>query len=140
MKLSAFITFLCVFQSFKTSYRSVLPLAFANSKSTMTSADFLDFSYVSLHRLLLLNSFPQCISKTSPGKSIIFLSIYLPHLHYLFSSSYRASVCLATLPIGTALYVISVRQTRDLPPTSFKFHLTMDTLVLSYTLTTTRAC
>jgi hypothetical protein len=106
----------------------------------MTSADFLDFSYVSLHRLLLQNSFSQCISKTSPGKSAIFLPIYLPHLHCLFSSSYWALVCLATLPIGTALYVISVRQTRDLPPTSFRFHLTVDTLVLSYTLTTTRSC
>ena len=37
-------------------------------------------------------------------------------------------------------YVISVRQTRDLPPSSFRFHLTMDTLDLSYTLPTTRAC
>lgn len=125
MKLSAFITFLCVLQSFKTSYRSVFPLAIAISESTMTSADFLDFSYVSLHRLLFQNSFRQCISKTSPGKSVIFLSIYLPHLHYLFSSSYRALVCVATLPIGTALYVISVRQTRDLPPTSFRFHVSV---------------
>lgn len=85
MKLSAFITFLYVLQSFKTSYRSVLLLAFAISESTMTFADFLDFSYVSLHRLLFQNSFPQCISKTSPGKNVIFHSIYLPHLHYLFS-------------------------------------------------------
>ncbi len=140
MKLSAFITLLCVFQSFKTSYRSVLHPAIAINEITMTSADFLDFSYVSLHRLLFQNSFPQFTSKTSPGKSIIFLSIYLPHLHYLFSSSYRASICYAILPIGPALYVISVRQTRDLPPTSFRFHLTVDTLVLSYTLTTTRSC
>ncbi|HCX65850.1 MAG TPA: hypothetical protein DHN33_11660 [Eubacteriaceae bacterium] len=36
--------------------------------------------------------------------------------------------------------VISVRQTRDLPPASFRFHVTMDTLALSYTLPTTRAC
>lgn len=140
MKLSAFITFLCVLQSFKTSYRSVLPPAFAISESTMTSADFLDFNYVSLHRLLFQSSFPQCISKTSPGKNVIFLSIYLPHLHRLFSSSYRASICIAILPIDAAFYVISVRQTRDLPPTSFRFHLTVDTLVLSYTLTTTRSC
>jgi len=36
--------------------------------------------------------------------------------------------------------VVSVRQTRDLPPASFRFHLTVDTLALSYTLPTTRAC
>ncbi len=28
-----------------------------------------------------------------------------------------------------ALYAVSVRQTEVLPPTSFRFHLTMDTLV-----------
>jgi len=52
--------------------------------ATMTSADFLDFSYTSLYRLLFQNSFPQCISKTSPGKNVIFHSIYLLHLHHLF--------------------------------------------------------
>ena len=34
--------------------------------------------------------------------------------------------------------MISVRQTRDLPPPSFRFHLTMDTLGLSCILPTTR--
>ena len=58
--------------------------------------------------------------------------------------SYWASVCLATLPSYIALYVISVRQTRDLPmvslfphPASFRFHLTMDTLAFGYILPTT---
>jgi hypothetical protein len=32
--------------------------------------------------------------------------------------------------------VISVRQTRSLPPASFRFHLTMDTLALGYVLGT----
>jgi len=36
--------------------------------------------------------------------------------------------------------VISVRQTRALPPAFFRFHLTMDTLALGYTLPTTRVC
>ena len=43
-----------------------------------------------------------------------------------------------------ALYVISVRQTRDLPvvslfphPAFFRFHLTMDTLAFGYILPTT---
>ena len=35
--------------------------------------------------------------------------------------------------------MISVRQTRDLPPPTFRFHLTMDTLGLGCTLPTTRA-
>nr|THJ76577.1 hypothetical protein EPD62_15875 [Acetivibrio thermocellus] len=47
---------------------------------------------------------------------------------------------MATLSTLHCLYVISVRQTGDLPPTSFRFHLTVDTLVLSYTLPTTRVC
>lgn len=36
--------------------------------------------------------------------------------------------------------MISVRQTRALPPAFFRFHLTVDTLALGYTLPTTRAC
>ncbi|MSS41976.1 hypothetical protein FYJ37_17135 [[Clostridium] scindens] len=34
-----------------------------------------------------------------------------------------------TYPYFRALYVISVRRTKSLPMTSFRFHLTMDTLV-----------
>ena len=58
--------------------------------------------------------------------------------------SYRASACKAVLPSCMAFYVISVRQTRDLPvvslfphPASFRFHLTMDTLAFGYILPTT---
>jgi len=36
-----------------------------------------------------------------------------------------------TYPQAYALYVVRVPQTRVLPPTSFRFHLAMDTLVLS---------
>jgi len=36
--------------------------------------------------------------------------------------------------------VIPVCQTRDLPPASFRFLVAKDTLALSYTLPTTRAC
>ena len=42
-------------------------------------------------------------------------------------------------PLKTALYAVSVRQTRGLPPTSFRFHLTVDTLVLGYVFPTTKA-
>ena len=58
--------------------------------------------------------------------------------------SYWALTCCAALPSCKTLYVISVRQTRDLPvvslfphPASFRFHLTMDTLAFGYILPTT---
>ena len=58
--------------------------------------------------------------------------------------SYWASACCAVLPSYETLYVISVRQTRDLPvvslfphPASFRSQLTMDTLDFGYILPTT---
>ena len=58
--------------------------------------------------------------------------------------SYWASACIAVLPSHETFYVISVRQTRDLPvvslfphPASFRFHLTMNTLAFGYILPTT---
>ena len=82
--------------------------------------------------------------QTSLGTTRFFLSIYLPHLSRMIPCSYRASACLAALPSYETLYVISVRQTRDLPvvslfphPASFRFHLTMDTLAFGYILPTT---
>ncbi len=88
---------------------------------------------------LYVMGFPSFIlepCKTSPGKSAIFLSIYLPHLHRKLSDSFGLQFAVQPYPVYSALYVISVRQTRDLPLTSFRFHLTMDTLVLSYVLGT----
>ena len=43
---------------------------------------------------------------------------------------------LCSLTLIHSLYVISVRQTRVLPPSSFRFHLTMDTLDFSCILPT----
>ena len=58
--------------------------------------------------------------------------------------SYWASACIAVLPSHETFYVISVRQTRDLPvvslfphPASFRFHLTMNTLAFGYILPST---
>ena len=42
----------------------------------------------------------------------------------------------SSLTLIHSLYVISVRQTRVLPPSSFRFHLTMDTLDFSCILPT----
>ena len=83
-------------------------------------------------------------AQTSPGTTRFFLSIHPLHLPYMIPCSYRASACKAVLPSCMAFYVISVRQTRDLPvvslfphPASFRFHLTMDTLAFGYILPTT---
>ncbi|WP_310502971.1 hypothetical protein [Paenibacillus qinlingensis] len=68
----------------------------------------------------------------SPGKNAIFLSIYLLHLlSYAFGSKGFDLFSSLTQPT-LALYEVRVPQTGDLPPASFRFHLTMDTLALSY--------
>ena len=108
----------------------------------MTSADFCVSSVILRLRLLLSERFTQ----TSPGTTRFFLSIHLPHLSCMIPCSYGASTCSAVLPSCITSYVISIRQTRDLPvdsffpfphPASFRFHLTMDTLVFGYILPTT---
>ena len=69
--------------------------------------------------------------QTSPGKDVIFLSIYLPHL-LPFAFGSKDFVLLSRLiQRMVASYEVRVPQTGDLPPTSFRFDLTVDTLVLS---------
>ena len=68
------------------------------------------------------------VRETSPGKNKIFLSMCLPHLLQAIPGSIGTSTCSAALSLLTALYVISVRQTGDLPTPSFRFRLTTDTL------------
>ena len=67
-------------------------------------------------------------AQVSPGTTRFFLSIHLPHLSPVIPCSYWASACYAVLPSRKTLYVISVRQTGDLPvvslfphPASFRF-------------------
>ena len=85
------------------------------------------------------------ICRTGDGFHSGLFTIYLPHLFRMIPCSYWALTCCAALPSCKTLYVISVRQTRDLPvvslfphPASFRFHLTMDTLAFGYILPTTR--
>ena len=105
----------------------------------MTSADPCAFSSSSQMQLPLSGH----IAQVSLGTTRFFLSIYLPHLSPVIPCSYWASACFAALPSRKTLYVISVRQTRDLPvvslfphPASFRFHLTVDTLAFGYILPT----
>ena len=70
-------------------------------------------------------------AQISPGKNAIFLSIYLPHLLSFAFGSKDFDLSCSLIQRTLALYVIRIPQTGDLPPTSFRFRLTVDTLVLS---------
>ena len=90
----------------------------------MTSADSCTFSASSQMRL----PFSKRIAQVSLGTTRFFLSIHLPHLSPVIPCSYWASAWSAVLPSRKTFYVISVRQTRDLPvvslfphPASFRF-------------------
>jgi hypothetical protein len=67
----------------------------------------------------------------SPGKNAIFLSIYPPHLLPFAFGSLDFALFGRLIRLTLALYEIRVPRVRDLPPTSFRFDLTVDTLVLS---------
>ena len=77
------------------------------------------------------------VHETSPGKSAIFPLHLSATFTPLIPSSYWALICYAALPIYTMPDVISVRQTRSLPPASFRFHLTDGHPCLGYVLGTT---
>ena len=98
----------------------------------MASADFSQF-VVTTHffRIHLLNAPvrpPRVLTHSFP--------LYLPYLPQTIPCSYRALALLGVLPSSVALYMVSFRQTRVLPPSFFRFHLTMDTLDLGYILPT----
>ncbi len=94
----------------------------------MTSADFCMFSLLSQADLQSYSAFIQI----SPGKSAIFLSISLLHLlSHAFGSKDFGLLC-NLIQHTLALYEVRVPQTGDLLPTSFRFDLAVDTLVLSY--------
>ena len=102
------------------------------SPSTMASADFSQF-VVTTHffRIRLLNAPvrpPRVLTHSFP--------LYLPYLPQTIPCSYRALASLGALPSPAALYMVSVRQARVLPPSFFRFRLTTDTLDLGYILPT----
>ena len=101
--------------------------------ATMASADFCTLSVASWSRLLLSERFVQ----TSPGTTRFFPSIYLPYLPPLAPCSYWTLTCIAALSQAIAYYTVSVRQARGLPPASFRFRLTTDTLAFGYILPAT---
>lgn len=72
----------------------------------------------------------SCFAQISPGKNAIFLSIYLLHLLSYAFGSMGFGLFSNLIQRTLALYEIRVPQTGDLPPASFRFHLTMGTLAL----------
>jgi hypothetical protein len=54
--------------------------------------------------------------------------MYLPHLHHGIRAVLDFTLFGKLVHPTNALYVVSVRQTEDLPPASFGFRLTTDTL------------
>jgi len=95
----------------------------------MTSADFLRLDHTSLHGFtdyqVSLFSVPR---KISPGKNDRFPLTYLPHLHHGIRAVLDFALPRRLVRPANAFYAVPVRQTEGLPPASFRFHLTMDTL------------
>ena len=98
----------------------------------MASADFSQF-VVTTHffRIRLLNAPvrpPRVLTHSFP--------LYLPYLPQAIPCSYWTLASFGTLSSSGALYMVSVRQARVLPPPFFRLHLTMDALGLGYILPT----
>ena len=62
--------------------------------------------------------------------------LYLPYLPQTIPCSYWTLTYAGVLSSAGALYMVSVRQARVLPPSFFRFCLTTDTLDLGYILPT----
>ena len=109
---------------------SALPEFF--SLGTMASADFSQF-VVTTHffRIRLPNA-----SVRSPRVLTHSFPLYLPYLPQTIPCSYWTLTCRGALSSSEALYMVSVRQARVLPPSFFRFCLTTDTLDLGYILPT----
>ena len=97
----------------------------------MTSADFWQFSHTSLHGLPLLSIRPRRACQTSPGKNDSFHPIYPPHLLCGVRAVLDFVLLCKLVHSTSALYAVLVHRAGTLPPASFRFHLTMDTLAFS---------
>ena len=94
----------------------------------MPSADFCHFNQASRLELQIYLVRWQI----SPGKNVVFLSIYPPHLLPATFDNMDFVLYSKLIQLQRALYKIRVPQAGDLPLASFRFHLTVNTLALSY--------
>src|SRR5690606_11981732 len=70
------------------------------------------------------------LHEISLGKNDNFHPIYLLHLPCRLRAVLDFGLMCNLIQTTLALYVVSVRQARTMPPVSFRFHLAMDTLTL----------
>jgi len=70
------------------------------------------------------------IHQISPGKSVIFPSIYLLHLLYITFGRKDFVLLCKLIQWYLALYEVRVPQTGSSPLASFRFRVTTDTLAL----------
>ena len=94
----------------------------------MDSANFLQFAVTAQSTQMRLQDFPRLLIRSFP--------IYLSDLPQAIPCSYWASFYTGNWTLLTALYAVSVRPVRDLPPPFFRFCLSTDTLGLGCTLLT----
>ena len=95
----------------------------------MDSSDF-------LRQILFQPCFVKKLRMSAGSPQVLacsFSPYTMPWLLNMFPYSYWASTCCAVLPTYSA-FMISVRQASDLPPASFRFPVTRDTLALGYIL------
>jgi hypothetical protein len=88
----------------------------------MASADFCTFSPASLPGLHLALYRPPRVSYNA----------FISYICQIYKNKFRVVLGLRfelqTCPLVPASYLVSVRQTEILPPASFRFYLTADTL------------
>jgi hypothetical protein len=94
----------------------------------MASADFWQFSRTLLHGLPYRSTSPWRICQISPGKNDCFHPMYPPHLLYRVRAVLDFVLCGRLVRPNSASYTVFVHRVRTLPPASFRFHLTVDTL------------
>ena len=125
MKLSAFFASLSNLSSFQNLCCSAL---LPTCRDTMASADFCQFHRTSLHGLSLRCQ--RLLWQTSSGKNDNLHPIYSLHLLHGVRAVSDFVLFGKLIRPKTALYAVFVHRAGTLPPASFRFHLTMDTLAL----------
>jgi hypothetical protein len=98
----------------------------------MASADFCHFNRTSLHGLSPWGFIPlqATIWQTSSGKNDNLHPICSPHLLYGVRAVLDFVLSCKLVHPKTAFYAVFVHRVGTLPPASFRFHLTVDTLAL----------